>query len=119
MAVKKKPAKKKAMKPPAGSPKKAPKAGPAKKAAVKKVSAARCMQIVVESTPNPDDFKDPSQKLRELGVINADQAALHRKRIVKKMQDEDGDIDPNKINSGPSVSVATCTASVFENQDGA
>lgn len=119
MADKKKAAKKKAAKKVMSSPKGALKAAPGTKATVKKVSAGNCMTIVVQSTPNPGDFTDPSQLLRELGVINADQTAIHRARIDKKMKEAGGSINPAKINSGPSVSVAKCTASVFENQDGA
>src|SRR5438477_4820468 len=83
-----------------------------------KVSAAEILKIVVDTTPHPDDFTDPSQKLRDLGVINNDQAAIHRAKIAKSMKEKNGAIDPNKITSGPSVTVADCTASVFENQDG-
>lgn len=90
----------------------------AAKQVVQKIPAAECLQIVIDSTPHPDDFTDPSQKLRDLGVINKDETKIHRAKIGKKMQAKGGDIDPNKIKSGPSVSVADCTSSVFENQDG-
>jgi hypothetical protein len=84
---------------------------------VKEVDLATCVKIVIETTP-VGTSDDPSQKLRELGVINDDQAAIHRAKIRKRMQAEGGDIDANKISSGPNVTVADCAASVFENQDG-
>jgi hypothetical protein len=87
------------------------------KAAVKQVNIATCLKIVIETTPIGKS-DDPSQKLRELGVIDRDQTTIHRGKIRKRMQDEKGDIDPAKINSGPTATVAQCAASVFEKQDG-
>jgi hypothetical protein len=84
---------------------------------LKEVDLATCFKIVVETTP-VGKSDDPSQKLRELGVINNDQATIHRAKIRKRMQAEGGDIDANKISSGPNVTVADCAGSVFENQDG-
>src|SRR5262249_26668435 len=84
---------------------------------LKEVNLATCVRIVIETTP-VGASDDPLQKLRELGVINDDQAAIHRAKIRKRMQAEGGDIDANKISSGPNVTVADCADSVFENQDG-
>ncbi|HKV93141.1 MAG TPA: hypothetical protein VJW20_11400 [Candidatus Angelobacter sp.] len=84
---------------------------------VKEVDLATCVKIVIETTP-VGASDDPSQKLRELGVINDDQAEIHRAKIRKRMQAEGGDIDANNISSGPTVTVADCAGSVFENQDG-
>src|SRR5215469_14577595 len=83
---------------------------------LQEVDAGTCLKIVIETTP-VGESNDSSQELRELGVINDDQAAIHREKIQKRMEAEGGAIDPNKISSGPDITVADCAASVFENQD--
>ncbi len=85
---------------------------------VQRVPASQCMQIVVNATPKPGKFTNPGQALQELGVVDTIQTKLHASGIEQGMKAAGGSIDPNKIFSGPSVSVGTCTASVFQGQDG-
>ena len=79
------------------------------------LSSATCQAIVVKNTPFPDQFKDPDQLLKDLGVFGDAEAEVHRAGIVRDVQALGYTIDPGDIDSGPAVAVADCRDSVHDN----
>lgn len=74
-----------------------------------------CQNVVVRNTPKPQLFKDPSQVLGELGVIDSLQVKFHKAAIKSDLQKNQYSIDVDDISSGAAVAVSDCSASVQNN----
>lgn len=79
------------------------------------LSLELCRAIVIQSSFNPERFKELTQQLRELGVIDDKRARAHKDRIRKRLTQSGFDIDRDKVSSGPAVQVDECADSVFNN----
>jgi hypothetical protein len=71
--------------------------------------------IVVNATVFPRRFRGPEQLLRELGVVGDIETEAHKSSIIDALDRVGLTIDAADINSGPTVSVGDCTASVVDN----
>jgi len=71
-----------------------------------------CQQIVVNVTPEPAKFKDRSQDLFDLGVVDGTQKQIHHGRIQSALSRIGYQIAQSDISSGPGVIVGDCADSV-------
>ena len=69
--------------------------------------------VVVRSTPNPGRFNGPTQPMRELGVVDDDDADLHRGRIQVALNKLGWHIRRAEIAAGPEVTSAQCAEAVL------
>jgi hypothetical protein len=69
--------------------------------------------VVVRATPNPGRFNGPDQPMRELGVVDADDAELHRGRIQVALNKLGWQIRRVEIKAGPDVTSAQCAEAVL------
>src|ERR1700722_1179385 len=74
-----------------------------------------CQQIVVNATPKPAAFKNRSQDLFDLGVIDGTQKQIHQGRIQSALSKLGFQIAQSDITSGPGVTVGDCADSVLGN----
>ena len=81
----------------------------------REIDTELAQQIVVDATPFPDPVAGPDLQLFELGVVNASQVAIHKRRIQVAVENEGFRIKRIKIASGPATSVAECRDSVVDN----
>lgn len=79
------------------------------------LSIELCRAVAIQGSFNPERFNDLTQQLRELGVIDDKRAKAHKDRIRRRLIQSGFDIDPDKISSGPVITVDDCADSVFNN----
>lgn len=78
------------------------------------------LDIVIRNTPNPEDYDvaaGNTQLLAALGVVDADQAKVHKQGIHSALKHSGYSIDMIKITSGPAVKVWECWTSVQNNAE--
>jgi hypothetical protein len=79
------------------------------------LSSTDCLSIVVSATPKKT-AGSLTQQLHELGIVDDKQTRLHQNNVAEKMANRGSSIQPELVNSGPNVTVADCSHSVFMNQ---
>ena len=82
------------------------------------LTAALCLNIVRQNTPNPENYDQAAglaQLLAELGVNGASQTAFHRAGIRADLRHLQYEIALTDINSGPMVTMGDCLQSVHDN----
>jgi hypothetical protein len=73
-----------------------------------------CQKVVVRNAPCPDKFSGKTeQTLDELGVVDSDQAAIHKSKIQADLRANGFAIKQDDIKSGVGVSVYDCGDSVL------
>jgi hypothetical protein len=79
------------------------------------ISPADCLAVVVITTPKKK-ADSPTQQLHELGVVDDKQTRLHQNKVAAEMANRRSSIKPELVNSGPNVTIADCSHSVYMNQ---
>lgn len=74
-----------------------------------------CQKIVVQATPESQNFTNASQDLFALGVVDAVQKQVHQGRIQSALSKLNYHIAQGDITSGPGVLVSACVDSVLSN----
>ena len=80
------------------------------------ISVVDCLHVAVQTTPFPGNAKSPDQQLHELGIVDDQQVRKHRNKVAAEMQSRGASIDEDAVQSGPSVTIANCGHSIFQNQ---
>ena len=73
-----------------------------------------CQDVCVRNTPNPDQFDDPDQILKDLGVIDGNTTRAHKAGVQDDLRSSGWQIKQDDIKSSPTTKVADCRDSLLE-----